>query len=143
MATKETIKEYSNGEVTIIWRPNMCAHAALCWQELPEVFNPKKRPWINPKGTSTERIIEQVKRCPSGALSYRMENEKELTTKQHMETEIKVVTGGPLVIHGELKITNAAGNTVTRNGLTTLCRCGSSKNKPYCDGTHQTVDFDK
>jgi uncharacterized Fe-S cluster protein YjdI len=64
------VKEYTNGEITIVWRPALCAHARFCWQELPEVFDPQKRPWINVQGANTERIIKQIKRCPSGALTY-------------------------------------------------------------------------
>lgn len=66
-------KKYSNGEVTIVWKPDLCAHSAICWKGedgLMEVFNPREKPWIKPEGASTERIIEQVKKCPSGALSY-------------------------------------------------------------------------
>lgn len=63
-------KEYSNGEVTIVWKPAECFHSCICWQELPEVFDPKKRPWVNQLGADTKRIIEQVDRCPSGALTW-------------------------------------------------------------------------
>ena len=61
---------YSNGEVTIIWKPHLCTHASRCWSGLPSVFKPGERPWIHPEGSNTQRIIEQVDRCPSGALSY-------------------------------------------------------------------------
>jgi uncharacterized Fe-S cluster protein YjdI len=67
---KELIREYSNGEVTVVWKPYICMHAKYCWKELPEVFNPNARPWVNADGASSERIVLQVKRCPSGALSY-------------------------------------------------------------------------
>ena len=67
-----TTHKYSNGEVTIVWKPDICIHSAKCFKGLPEVFDPKKRPWINAEGATTERIIEQVKICPSGALSYFM-----------------------------------------------------------------------
>jgi uncharacterized Fe-S cluster protein YjdI len=70
-----TVKEYSNGEITIVWQPGLCRHAAFCGHELPEVFRPKERPWVNPQGATTQRIVEQVKRCPSGALSYRPNKE--------------------------------------------------------------------
>jgi uncharacterized Fe-S cluster protein YjdI len=73
---KEITKKYSNGEVTIIWKAHICSHSTKCWRgddALPEVFNPAERPWIKPEGASTERIIAQVKQCPSGALSYVME----------------------------------------------------------------------
>ncbi len=63
--------EYTNGEITSIWKPSLCIHATDCYVDLPEVFDPEKRPWINPYGASTERIIAQIEKCPSGALSYR------------------------------------------------------------------------
>ena len=66
-------KNYTNGEVTIVWQPKICIHSAKCWRgenSLPEVFNPMEKPWIKPEGASTERIIQQVKNCPSGAISY-------------------------------------------------------------------------
>ncbi|MGH7496981.1 MAG: (4Fe-4S)-binding protein [bacterium] len=65
-------KKYTNGEVTIVWQPAKCVHSAKCFMGLPEVFDPEKRPWVTPEGASTERIIEQVKKCPSAALSYFM-----------------------------------------------------------------------
>ncbi|MEP6845898.1 MAG: (4Fe-4S)-binding protein [Panacibacter sp.] len=64
--------KYSNGEVTVVWKPDTCIHSAICFRGLPEVFDPKKRPWINIDGASTERIVEQVRKCPSGALSFFM-----------------------------------------------------------------------
>lgn len=66
----KTTHSYNNGEVTIVWKPEKCTHSTFCWKGLRDVFDPFKRPWINPAGASTERIIEQVKKCPSGALSY-------------------------------------------------------------------------
>lgn len=64
--------KYTNGEVTVVWKPDICIHSKICWTELREVFDPFKRPWVNMEGGTTERIIEQVKKCPSGALSYYM-----------------------------------------------------------------------
>ena len=76
MDKKEIIKEYTNGEVTIVWKPNVCSHSANCVKGLPEVFDIKKKPWINAEGASSERIEAQVKKCPSGALSYYWNEEK-------------------------------------------------------------------
>lgn len=67
--SKETHK-YTNGEVTIVWKPKMCVHSTICRKGLIEVFNPRERPWIKPEGATTQKIVEQVKKCPSGALSY-------------------------------------------------------------------------
>lgn len=69
-------KEYSNGEVTIVWKPELCTHSANCARGLPEVFKPREKPWIHPYNAATDRIIEQVKRCPSGALSTYLNPDK-------------------------------------------------------------------
>lgn len=68
---KEIIKEYTNGEVTVVWKPNVCVHSTKCWRSLPGVFDPRKRPWVNMEGGATEEIIKTVSNCPSGALSLR------------------------------------------------------------------------
>ncbi|MEI6748714.1 MAG: (4Fe-4S)-binding protein [Bacteroidota bacterium] len=62
--------KYSNDEITVIWQPELCQHYAYCFSQQPEVFNPGVGKWIDPYGANSERIIEQVNRCPSGALSY-------------------------------------------------------------------------
>ena len=79
---KEITKKYTNGEVTIVWKPEMCAHSRVCCSKntgLPEVFNPAEKPWIKPEAATTEQLIEQIKKCPSGALSYFMNAEEELS----------------------------------------------------------------
>lgn len=64
-------KEYSNGEVTIVWKSELCKHAGVCVKMLPQVYNPKDRPWIKPMNASTQELIDQVAKCPSGALSIK------------------------------------------------------------------------
>ncbi|MNF24996.1 OsmC-like protein [compost metagenome] len=61
---------YSNDEITVVWKPEFCQHSLRCWTQLPEVFNPKIKKWIDPNGAPSETIIEQVLQCPSGALRY-------------------------------------------------------------------------
>ena len=61
---------YSNSEITVVWRPLLCKHSTLCWKGLRSVFDPLKRPWINIEGSDSQKIIEQVNKCPSGALSF-------------------------------------------------------------------------
>lgn len=72
---EEIVKKYTNGEVTVVWKPKICIHSGICWHGLPEVFNPNGRPWVNVDDATSEQIIHQVRQCPSGALSYFM-NEK-------------------------------------------------------------------
>lgn len=69
-------KHYTKGDVTITWKPDLCQHSKICWKGLLEVFDPRKSPWINMDGADTEKIIEQVKKCPSGALSYEQKGAK-------------------------------------------------------------------
>jgi uncharacterized Fe-S cluster protein YjdI len=72
---KAITKKYTNGEVTIVWKSDLCIHSAICFKGLPEVFDPRRRPWIVPEDSTTDKIIEQVKKCPSGALSYYLNQE--------------------------------------------------------------------
>jgi putative redox protein len=60
---------YTKGDITVVWKPDLCQGSTRCWRELPEVFHHGQRPWVTPEGASDERIIAQVERCPSGALS--------------------------------------------------------------------------
>ena len=73
----EITKKYTNGEVTVVWQPSKCIHSTNCFRGLPQVFDPKKRPWVNIEGATTQEIVEQVKQCPSRALSYYMNEENE------------------------------------------------------------------
>lgn len=65
-------KEYTNGEITIIWQPALCTRAGVCWRMLPRVYRPGERPWIKIENAATGELIEQIKACPTGALSFRM-----------------------------------------------------------------------
>ncbi len=69
----DIIKEYKKGALTIVWKPGACIHSTICWKAatgLPSVFNPFEKPWIKTEGASVEELVEQIKKCPSGALSY-------------------------------------------------------------------------
>jgi uncharacterized Fe-S cluster protein YjdI len=73
---KEKVIKYSNGELTILWKPDVCIHAGVCVRTLPDVYNPQERPWIKIENATTEQLIEQIKQCPSGALSYELNKDK-------------------------------------------------------------------
>lgn len=66
----ETTKTYSNGEITIVWKPGKCIHSGVCVRTLPQVYNPKAKPWIAMGNATTEELKAQLSKCPSGALSY-------------------------------------------------------------------------
>jgi uncharacterized Fe-S cluster protein YjdI len=64
------IKRYTNGDVTVVWKPDLCRHTGICARGLPAVFNPSRRPWIEMGYADSAAITAQVERCPSGALSW-------------------------------------------------------------------------
>jgi uncharacterized Fe-S cluster protein YjdI len=70
MDPKDIKKEYTNGEITVVWQSGKCIHSGNCVRTNPDVFQPKEKPWIKIDGSTTEKIIEAVKKCPSGALTY-------------------------------------------------------------------------
>lgn len=139
---KDITKKYTNGEVTVVWQPSQCIHSTICFRGLGEVFDPQKRPWITPEGAATERIIQQVKKCPSGALSYYMNRDAaEGSVKVEAETIVETAPNGPLLVYGNVTVKDKEGNLSRKNNVTAFCRCGASGNKPYCDGTHQKIGF--
>lgn len=133
-------KEYSNGEATIVWEAEKCIHSAICVKGLPKVFQPKDRPWIKIDAASTDELVNQVKQCPSGALSYYMNHEDDKSSAS-LETKVEVLENGPLLVYGTLKVSHKDGTEETKNKTTAFCRCGASNNKPYCDGAHVKHDF--
>ena len=145
---KKEIK-YHNNDITVIWKPDVCIHSTLCWKGLIEVFNPKERPWIKMEGATTERIIEQVRKCPSGALSYFLNENKmeesapgKIIAESAQIMKIQVTPNGPYIIRTECLIVHSDGREETKTGSVSLCRCGSSATKPYCDGSHRRIGFE-
>ncbi|MDI1356298.1 MAG: (4Fe-4S)-binding protein [bacterium] len=142
---KEATLNYSNDDITILWKPSLCIHSAKCWKGatgLLEVFNPQLKPWINPTGASTDKIIAQVNQCPSGALSYRHNKSVELQAPVISETVVETVAGGPLLVHGDLLVKDHRGQESKKSKVTAFCRCGNSANKPFCDGSHRAHKFE-
>ena len=137
---REITKKYSNGEITILWKPHKCIHSGVCVKELPKVYNPSKKPWLTIEKATTKELKAQVMKCPSGALSYYM-NDEGNKEAESLDTKVEVLENGPLLVYGTLKVTDKEGNTETKNKTTAFCRCGQSNNKPYCDGTHMKIDF--
>ena len=72
---KKIKKKYSNGELTIVWQPHLCIHSGICVKTLPKVYRPREKPWIKIGNASTEELKNQVSKCPSGALSYYLNDE--------------------------------------------------------------------
>jgi uncharacterized Fe-S cluster protein YjdI len=135
-------RHYGNGEVTVVWEPKKCMHSGICFRGLPGVFDPRRRPWVDLSKAETAAIIAQVKDCPSGALSLAEGAPKEeATTDENLAPAIvEVSANGPLRLSGALLIKLPDGSERAMEKCA-LCRCGGSKNKPFCDGSHKTNGF--
>lgn len=134
-------KEYTNGEITIVWQPRMCIHSGICAKGLPEVFKPKDKPWVTVTAATTAQLRDQVNKCPSGALSFFMNDAPADAAMDTSSVQVTVVPNGPLLVSGKMTITHSNGVVEEKQSNTALCRCGASANKPFCDGTHRKIDF--
>lgn len=133
------VKEYSNDDMTVLWDASKCIHAKVCIKILPDVYDPEARPWIKVENATTAELKEQIDMCPSGALSYRLNNEE--NDMNDSNVKVNVLENGPLIVKGNIEVTNSNGQTENRAKQTAFCRCGDSANKPYCDGTHVKSEF--
>ncbi|MBZ0296525.1 MAG: CDGSH iron-sulfur domain-containing protein [Anaerolineae bacterium] len=132
-------RRYTGNQVDITYNIKRCIHAEYCVKHLSDVFDKQKRPWINADGAPVEDVAAVIEQCPSGALHYdRKDGNNEATPEQNT---IIIRHNGPLEVRGDLTI---HGTTVALEHETrvTLCRCGGSKNKPFCDNTHKEIGFE-
>ena len=135
---EEKVIKYKSGDIKVLWKPNLCYHSEKCWRGLPEVFKPKEKPWIQTEGVDNDKIIEQVKRCPSGALDY--EPKLNDIAESKSEVTVEVAENGPLLVNGLVKIKQKDGE-VEEKKKAAFCRCGASESKPFCDGSHTKINF--
>ena len=124
-------RAYTAPGVTVYYDRGRCLHFAERVRGLPQVFDVKKRPWIQPENASAERVAEVVRRCPSGALHYRLEEGP--TEEPEQPTHVEFVANGPINLRGDLSIDVPAGRM--REVRASLCRCGRTENEPFCDKT--------
>lgn len=141
---KEIKKEYTNGEITVVWQPTKCIHSTICWKGekgLSQVFDPRKKPWVNMDGIDSLTIMDKIDQCPSGALSYYKNNDAQEKPTVETETIVEPLTNGPLLVYGNISIKKVDGAEERKSKVTAFCRCGASQNKPFCDGTHVKTGF--
>lgn len=139
--TDQATRSYTNGEITVLWKQHKCVHSAVCFKSLPTVFDPRKRPWISMDGASTAQIKETVSKCPSGALSLESTIKTPDTEKGNSTASMHITPNGPILVNGPVEVKDAKGNKIVYTKMIALCRCGASKNKPFCDGSHHIVEF--
>jgi uncharacterized Fe-S cluster protein YjdI len=141
-------KEYTRGDLTIVWQPDLCIHSGVCFHRLPAVFKPRERPWITLEAADKASVIETVNACPSGALSIKhttthfstMESSTPVIPTPE-KSKVKVFENGPVRVLGHCEITLPDGTVVEKPNGISFCRCGGSSNLPFCDSSHKTNGF--
>ncbi len=132
-------EDYEAEKITIHDDRGICAHAGRCTDGLSSVFRLKQEPWIDPQGAPAEEISETIRKCPSGALSYTVDG------VEHRDrggaAAIFVSPNGPYVVASVAQLLDTPRGAGVSTEHYTLCRCGGSKNKPFCDGSHWHNNF--
>jgi uncharacterized Fe-S cluster protein YjdI len=136
--TPDGVFDYPGEAVTVHYNRLMCAASERCWRNLPEAFRYGKKPWIVPDGADTHRVVEVVRRCPSGALRYTFRGH--LGPRHVHKPSIRIIQNGPYEVRG-VHLNTSEWNAGASKMHYTLCRCGASKNKPFCDGSHWKAGF--
>lgn len=129
------IEKVRGKAITIVFEGKKCIHSRNCVLARPDVFVPNvEGEWIHPDAATPEEVVALADACPSGAIRYEHEDGRPGEPPARVNVA-RVREDGPVAIVGELTISGVAARRAT------LCRCGESKNKPYCDGSHTGAGF--
>ena len=135
-----TERSYETEAIRVRWRPDRCIHSAICLDSLPDVFDTKRRPWVDVTAADAERIAETIRRCPSSALTY-----ERLDGAPGEEPDdppsIVPTRNGPIHMRGRIEIRDERGEILDAGHRAALCRCGQSRSQPFCDLTHRLIGF--
>lgn len=132
-------KEYATDEIVVEWEPRLCMHSQNCVRSLPQVFDDSRRPWVSVASATADEVEAAVALCPSGALRTRRLGVP--AAKRPQGSEVRASAHGPLLVSGGVRVLDADGSVIYEGEKATLCRCGGSSNKPFCDGTHKKIGF--
>ena len=136
----DPVKRYTSEDIDVTFDTRRCIHAAECVRGLPAVFDSRRRPWIQPADAAADATAEVVLRCPSGALHFERKDGGAQETPPAKNT-IRVRAGGPLHVRGNVRLVTPGGELFLQDTRMALCRCGQSKNKPFCDNSHKEAGF--
>ena len=140
MTEQRKHKHYQGEDIDVIYEPGRCTHAAECVMGLPAVFNTRKRPWVAPDKAEADRVAEIVLRCPTGALHFTRVDDGDAETPDDRNI-VMLKTRGPIYLRGDIRVESADGSLVLEDTRIALCRCGNSRNKPFCDNSHIRIGF--
>jgi CDGSH-type Zn-finger protein/uncharacterized Fe-S cluster protein YjdI len=139
--SEKKVFNFPGKEVDIQWDERLCIHIAECGQSEGELFVSGRDPWCVPDSTTLAEVAEVCERCPSGALTY-IDKSEQVIEQAPAENTVNVAYNGPLYVHGDLAIEGILEDMPGVRFRAALCRCGHSKNKPFCDNSHLKVKFE-
>jgi len=132
--------DFPGEKVDVVWDKRLCIHIGECGQAKGDLFVGGRKPWCQPDLVGPGEVKEVVARCPSGALFYKVKDGSEVENAD-AENTLLVVYNGPYYVRGDLDIEGAADDMPGVKYRAALCRCGLSKNKPFCDNSHEAGKF--
>jgi CDGSH-type Zn-finger protein/uncharacterized Fe-S cluster protein YjdI len=137
---KKTVFEYTGKSATVSWHGRLCIHVGECGRATGELFVGGRDPWCQPDHASNDEVAEIVQRCPTGALTVAFQDGS--SVEQAAAVNVATVAyNGPLFVRGDLAIDGAPGDAPGVAYRAALCRCGKSRNKPFCDNSHEKAGF--
>jgi uncharacterized Fe-S cluster protein YjdI/CDGSH-type Zn-finger protein len=135
------VQRRQSNAIVVTFDPALCVHSARCLNGLPEVFDIAARPWIQPEHATADDVARTIRNCPSGALRYeRLDGGPEEVAET--PTQVGTLVNGPVTLRGDLQFRDRSGQVTRSATRATLCRCGQSSDKPFCDATHRRVGFE-
>jgi CDGSH-type Zn-finger protein/uncharacterized Fe-S cluster protein YjdI len=138
---KERLHVFECPAITVSWSRRRCIHVAECVRGLPAVFEPGRVPWIEPAKAAADRVADVVRRCPTGALHFERHDGGAAEPAPAVNTVVPD-PDGPFYLSGDVEVVAQDGVAVVRDTRIALCRCGATKNRPFCDGSHWDAGFD-
>jgi len=140
--SKTTIFEYKGDAQTVTWDRRLCIHVGECGRAKGELFVGGRDPWCDPNVADQNDIADVVARCPTGALAVQDRDGNVVAEAAPGENEVLIANDGPLYVSGDLSIDGASDDMASVSRRAALCRCGASKNKPFCDNSHRDISFE-
>ena len=133
-------RTYSNERIAVEWDSTLCIHTARCLNAAPSVFDVQRRPWVEIDAADADVVAAAVETCPTSALRYRRLDGAPAEVPVRPAVAVPI-PNGPLLVMGDLCVKGPDGDAIAEGPRFTLCRCGRTRNQPFCDNSHLMSAF--
>jgi CDGSH-type Zn-finger protein/uncharacterized Fe-S cluster protein YjdI len=133
-------RTYSTDRIVVHWDSTRCIHTARCLNALPRVFDVQRRPWVDVEAADADAVADAVRTCPTGALRFERLDGGPQDDPERPAVAIPI-PNGPLLVMGDIRVQNPEGEPIADDPRVTLCRCGRTRNQPFCDNSHLMTGF--